>query len=136
MTGETVMFAPFADRGLALPSSNFFRGVIGFYKIKHYHLQPNSVLRTSIFVHLCEAFLEIRPHFNLFRHLFRLKPQPDERNPALVGGAGVQLRDKALYLEYTTLSSLSGWHGQWFYIGNHQPSLLGRDNSPPKRREC
>ncbi|RLN08860.1 hypothetical protein C2845_PM11G06220 [Panicum miliaceum] len=78
----------------------------------------------------------IRPHFNLFCLLFRLKPQPDEDNPALVGGAGVQLRDKALYLEYTTPSSLSGWHAQWFYIGNHQPSLLRRDNAPPQRQEC
>ncbi|RLN41240.1 retrotransposon protein, putative, unclassified [Panicum miliaceum] len=78
----------------------------------------------------------IRPHFNIFRHLFRLKPQPDEDNPALVGGAGVQLRDNALYLEYTTPSSLFGWHAQWFYIGNHQPSLPGWDNSPPQRQEC
>ncbi|RLN23465.1 putative gypsy-type retrotransposon protein [Panicum miliaceum] len=75
--------------------------------------------------------LGIRSHFNLFRHLFRLKPQPDECNPELVGGAGVQLRDKMLYLEYTTPSSLSGWHRQWFYIGNLKPSLPGRDNSPP-----
>ncbi|RLN23335.1 uncharacterized protein C2845_PM07G21640 [Panicum miliaceum] len=42
-TGETVMFTPFADRGLALPSSEFFHGLLGFYKIKHYHLPPNSI---------------------------------------------------------------------------------------------
>ncbi|RLN42538.1 hypothetical protein C2845_PM01G40950 [Panicum miliaceum] len=83
-----------------------------------------------------QAFLGIRPHFNLFRHLFHLKQQPDENNPALVGGAGVQLRDKALYLEYTTPSTLSEWHAQWFYIENHQPSLHGWDNSPPQRQEC
>ncbi|RLM69948.1 orf3 [Panicum miliaceum] len=98
------MFAPSADHGLALPSSDFFRG--------------NG------------------PHFHLFRHLFYLKPQPDEDNPALVVGAGVQLRDKALYLEFSTPSSLSGWHAQWFYIGKHKPSLPGRDNSPPQRQEC
>ncbi|RLN28021.1 putative gypsy-type retrotransposon protein [Panicum miliaceum] len=131
-TGETVMFVPSADRGLDLPSSNFFRGLLGFYKIKYYHLPPNLILHISIFVHLCEAFLGIRPHFHLFRHLFRLKPQPEEDNPALVGGAGVQLRDKALYLEFSTLSSLSGWHAQWFYIGNHKPSLPGWDNAPPQ----
>ncbi|RLN39053.1 putative gypsy-type retrotransposon protein [Panicum miliaceum] len=88
-TCETVMFTPFANCCLALPSSYFFRGLLGFYKIKHYHLPPNSILHISIFVHLCEAFLRIRLHFNLFRYLFRLKPQPDEDNPALVGGAGV-----------------------------------------------
>ncbi|RLN24729.1 retrotransposon protein, putative, unclassified [Panicum miliaceum] len=82
------------------------------------------------------AFLGIRSHFNLFHHLFRLKPQSDENNPVLVGGAGVQLHEKALYLEYKTPSSLSRWHAQWFYIGNHKPSLPGRDNSPPQRQEC
>ncbi|RLN12587.1 hypothetical protein C2845_PM09G11190 [Panicum miliaceum] len=35
-----------------------------------------------------------------------------------------------------TPSSLSGWHGQWFYIGNHKPILPGWDNSPPQRHEC
>ncbi|RLN23099.1 retrotransposon protein, putative, Ty3-gypsy subclass [Panicum miliaceum] len=64
MTGETVLFAPFADRGLALPSFDFFRGFLGFYKIKHYHLPANFVLHISIFV-----------HFKHFRHLFCLKPQ-------------------------------------------------------------
>ncbi|RLN11663.1 hypothetical protein C2845_PM09G11720 [Panicum miliaceum] len=44
--------------------------------------------------------------------------------------------DKALYLEYTTPSSLSGWQAQWFYIGNHQPSLPRWDNSPPRCQEC
>ncbi|RLM75642.1 putative retrotransposon protein [Panicum miliaceum] len=129
------MFAPFADRGLAMPSSDFFRGILGFYKIKHYHLPRNSVLKISIFVHLCEEFLEICPHFNLFRHLFHTKPQPDEHNPTLVGGDGVQLCKRVLYLEYTTPSSLSGLHGQWFYTRNHKPSLPGWDNSQPQRRE-
>ncbi|RLM70169.1 hypothetical protein C2845_PM17G05350 [Panicum miliaceum] len=63
-------------------------------------------------------------------------PQPDEDNPALVRGAGVQLCDKALYLEFSTPSSLSGWHAQCFYIGNHEPSLPRWDNAPPQRQEC
>ncbi|RLN04012.1 hypothetical protein C2845_PM13G08560 [Panicum miliaceum] len=38
------MFAAFADHGLVSPSSDFFFGILCFYKIKHYHLTPNSVL--------------------------------------------------------------------------------------------
>ncbi|RLN08800.1 putative gypsy-type retrotransposon protein [Panicum miliaceum] len=108
LTGETILFAPFVERGLALPTSDFFCGILGFYKIKLYYLTPNPVLHMSIFVHLYEAFLGIRPHFHLFRHLFRFKPQPDVGNPTLVGGAGLQLRNKEVYLEYTTPTSLSG----------------------------
>lgn len=36
------------------------------------------------------------------------------------------------YLEYLTLTSLSGWHAMWFYIGNHQPGLPKRIDVPLK----
>ena len=55
-------------------------------------LNPNSFVHISIFVHLCEAFLGIEPHFELFRFLFHLKPQPDSYVLDVVGGAGLQLR--------------------------------------------
>jgi hypothetical protein len=41
---------------------------------------------------LCEPFLGIKPHFELFRFLFHLKPQPDSYELDVVGGAGLQLR--------------------------------------------
>jgi len=41
--------------------------------------------------HLCEAFLGIESHFELFRCLFHLKPQPDSFVLDVVGGAGLQL---------------------------------------------
>ena len=47
----------------------------------------HSFVHISIFVHLCEAFLGIEPHFELFRFLFHLKPQPDSYVLDVVGGA-------------------------------------------------
>jgi hypothetical protein len=44
-----------------------------------------------IFVHLCEAFLGIEPHFDLFQLLFHLNPQPSDTEVYVVGGAGLQL---------------------------------------------
>ena len=61
------MFARFAEHGLALPASDFFRGLLDYYKIEHVHLNPNGIFHTSLFVHFCEAFLGIRPHWALFR---------------------------------------------------------------------
>ena len=55
-------------------------------------LDPNLFVHISIFVHLREAFLGIEPHFELFRFLFHLKPQPDSYVLDIVGGAGLQLR--------------------------------------------
>jgi hypothetical protein len=48
---------PFLTRGLALPASPFFCGLLDFYDLNLTHLNPNSILQIAIFVHLCEAFL-------------------------------------------------------------------------------
>jgi hypothetical protein len=90
---EIPMFARFVEFGLGLPTSDFFWGLLDFYKIEHMHLNPNSILVVAIFVHFCEAFLGIQPHFALFRKLYRLKPHPNHDNPQVVGGAGFQLRE-------------------------------------------
>jgi hypothetical protein len=61
-TQESVIYVPFLIRGLALPISPFFRGLLDFYNLNLTHLNPNSILQISIFVHLCEAYLGILPH--------------------------------------------------------------------------
>ena len=53
-----------------------------------HHLTHNFILHILIFVHLCEAFLEIEPHFDLFQYVFHLKLQPNESEIDVVGGAG------------------------------------------------
>ena len=73
-TGEIVTFVPYLERGLGLPCSFFFSRLLRYYRIQLHHLTPNSFVHISIFVHLCEAFLGIEPHFELFRFLFHLKP--------------------------------------------------------------
>src|SRR6266540_2506149 len=73
-TGEVVVFESFFYRGFSLPTSRFFRGLLRFSEIELVNLNPNSILHSSAFVHLCEAFIGVQPHFALFRHLFVLKP--------------------------------------------------------------
>jgi hypothetical protein len=59
------MFARFVERGLALPASDFFKGLLGYYGIEYLNLNPNGVFHTAVFVHFCEAtlgaFLEVLP---------------------------------------------------------------------------
>jgi hypothetical protein len=90
---EIPMFTWFAERGLSLPASDFFKGLLGYYGIEYLNLNPNGIIHTSIFVHFCEAFLGINPHWVLFRKFFRVKPQPSANNPRVVGGAGIQMRE-------------------------------------------
>jgi hypothetical protein len=64
---EIPVFTQFAERGLALPASNFFKGLLEYYGIEYLNLNPNGIFHTSVFVHICEAFLGIKPHWVLFR---------------------------------------------------------------------
>ena len=88
-TGEIVGFLPYFERGLGLPCSNFFSGLLYYYGIQFHHL--NSFVHIFVFVHLCKAFLGIEPHFDLFCHLFHLKRQPSSTRLDVVGGVGIQL---------------------------------------------
>ena len=88
--------------GIGISLFIFFSGLLRYYRIQLHHLTPNSFVHISIFVHLCEAFLGIEPHFELFRFLFHLKLQPDSYILDVVGSAGLQLRqgkDK-VYIPY------------------------------------
>ena len=76
-TGKVVAFTSFLEWGLGFPCSSFFSGLLCYYRIQLHHLTPNFFVHISIFVHLCEAFLGIEPHFQLYRFFFHLKPQSD-----------------------------------------------------------
>jgi hypothetical protein len=131
---EIPMFTRFAERGLSLPASDFFKGLLGYYGIEY--LNPNGIFHTAVFVHFCEAFLGIKPHWILFRKFFRVKPQPSANNPRVVGGAGIQMRVDAAeqYLSYKLIDSNQDWKANWFYITNHHPELPKPSGKQPKHR--
>ena len=104
---EIPMFARFVERGLALPASDFFKGLLRYYDIEYLDLNTNGIFHVSIFVHFCEAFVWIKPHWILFRKFFRLKPQPSTNDTRVVGGAGIQMREDTAdqYLPYKLIDS-------------------------------
>jgi hypothetical protein len=63
-TGKTVVFLAHIERGFGVPAG----GLLHFYRIELVHLAPNSITIISTFVHLYEAYLDIAPHFHLWRH--------------------------------------------------------------------
>jgi hypothetical protein len=77
---EIPMFVRFAERGLTLPASDFFKGLLGYYDVEYINLNPNGIFHTTVFIHFCEAFLGIKPHWILFRKFLRVKPQPSASN--------------------------------------------------------
>jgi hypothetical protein len=108
---EIPMFARIAERGLTLPASDFFKGLMGYYSIEYLNLNPNGIFHTAVFVHFREAFMGIKPHWILFRKFFRVKPQPSASNPRVVSGAGIQMREDAAeqYLSYKLIDSNQDW---------------------------
>nr|CAD39376.2 OSJNBb0021I10.4 [Oryza sativa Japonica Group] len=124
-THEVVVFSHFFYGGVSLPTSKFFRVILEFYGISLHHLNPNSVVHIANFVHACEAFLGIKPHFALFRRIFFLKPQPNKSKPCVVGGAGFQLRGtlSQKYFSMPFKTSNKGWQANWFYVQNPEPAL-------------
>ena len=65
-TKEIVLFTSFFERGLSVLTSDFLWGLLFHWGIQLHHVTPNFILHISIFVHLCELFLGIKPHFDLF----------------------------------------------------------------------
>jgi hypothetical protein len=122
---EIPMFMRFMGRGLALPVSNFFKGLLEYYGIEYLNLNPNGIFHTSVFVHFCEAFLGIKPHWVLFRKFFRVKPQTSANDPRVVGGTGIQMREDAAeqYLAYKLIDSNQDLKSKWFYVTSHHPEL-------------
>jgi hypothetical protein len=133
---EVPMFARFVEPGLALPASDFFKGPLKYYGIEYLNLNPNGIFHVSVFVHFCEAFVGIKPHWILFRKFFRLKPQPSANDPRVVRGAGIQMCEDAAdqYLAYKLIDSNQNWKAEWFLVTNHHPELLKPSAKQPKHR--
>ena len=109
--------------GFGLPSCSFLRGLLHFYGLELCNLGPNSLLHIAIFVHLCEAFLGVRPHWKLFLHLFTVRPLPKADDQDGVGGVGIQLRRASEYIDVQMLSSYPTWRDEWFVLDNPPPEL-------------
>ena len=70
--GEFVLFTSHISTGVGLPISSFLLLLLEDFGLQLQHLTPHSLLPMSIFVHLCEMFVGVRPCIILFRYFFIL----------------------------------------------------------------
>jgi hypothetical protein len=68
--GYVVSFIPFHERGFGVPASCFMRALLHYYGMELHNLNPNSIAQAAIFAAVCEGFLGIDPHWDLWTHLF------------------------------------------------------------------
>jgi hypothetical protein len=113
---EHVIFASFFERGFNLPAGDFFRGLLFNYKLELVHLVPNSITVVSTFIHFCEAYLGILPHFFLWRNLFCVKSTG--KKSGTVGAVMFCLRSglNSEWIDTDLPDNITGWRLEWFYI--------------------
>jgi hypothetical protein len=128
---EQVVFASFFERGFNLPAGDFFHGLLYYYKLELVHLVPNSVTVVSTFIHFCEAYLVIPPHFLLWRYFFCVKSTG--KRPGPVGDVMCNLRSslKAEWIDIDRPDNTVGWRSEWFYIADQIPGLPQRTGHKP-----
>jgi hypothetical protein len=120
---EQVVFASFFERGFNLPTGDFFWGLLYYYNLELVHLVPSSITVVSTFIHFCEAYLGMSPHFLLWRYLFCVKRTGKRSGP--VGAVMFTLRSglKAEWIDTDLPDNTAGWRSEWFYIVDQLPGL-------------
>jgi hypothetical protein len=123
---EQVVFASFFEGGFNLPAGDFFRGLLYYYRLELVHLVPNSITVVSTFIHFCEAYLGILPHFMLWRYFFYVKSTGKRLGP--VGAVMFNLRSglKAEWIDTDLHDNTAGWRSGWFYIADQILGLSWR----------
>jgi hypothetical protein len=128
---EQVVFASYFEHGFNLPVGDFFCGLLYYYKLELAHLVPNSIIVVSTFIHFCEAYLGISPHFLLWRHLFCVKSIGKRSGP--VGVVMFCLRSglKSKWIDSDLPNNNSQWRSEWFYIVDQLPGLPRHSGHKP-----
>ena len=117
---ERVLLLSHLDRGFALPPHPFLLDFLAFTGAQLHHIAPNSVTLLSSFFSLCEGFLGIEPHWNLFRHIYILKSQKVKRSGGvelihLCGGMFLSKRQGVQFFQSSLPDSVKNWQNSWFY---------------------
>jgi hypothetical protein len=66
--GYVVSFVHFHERELVAPPHRFVLGLLHYYKIELQHVNPNGIQHIVAFITLCEGYLGIELHFDLWKY--------------------------------------------------------------------
>ena len=138
--GYVVSFAKFHRHGLGSAPSRFMRALCHHYGVELQHFLPNAITAAAVFAAVCEGYLGMMPHWDLWLHLYRgelfnapsgttgvRKPvQADCLNLVLKTGKAEEPRED---IPVGLTSNHAGWDSQWFYLWNDDdlfPDYTGR----------
>ncbi|KAK1616741.1 hypothetical protein QYE76_022258 [Lolium multiflorum] len=81
-----------------------------------HQLTPNSILNISIFITLCECFLETPPNWGMWKRIFLVRRNSSHNTAYNVGGVVICVRPDVEYFDVKFPDSVQGWRKRWLYI--------------------
>ena len=70
-TGCVVSFTKFHRHGLGALPSRFMWALCHHYGVELQHFSPNAITIAAVFAAVCEGYLGMTPHWDLWLHLYR-----------------------------------------------------------------
>jgi len=138
--GYVVSFTKFHRHCLGSPPSHFMRALCHHYGVELQHFSPNAITAAAVFAAVCEGYLGMMPHWDLWLHLYRgeLFHAPSGttgvRKPVWAGCLILVLKTGKAekpreYIPMGLTSNHARWDSQWFYLRNDDdllPAYTGR----------
>ena len=99
-------------------ADRFMRALPHYYGVELHNFNPNSIAQAAIFVAVCEGYLGIAPHWELWLHLFRAghttKPTGTSgmRKATRASGCTLQVRQDRQHLYI--LAQLASSNCRWY----------------------
>ena len=122
--------------GFSVPTGRFIRALCHHYKVELHNFSPNSISQAAVFVAICEGYLGVEAHWELWKHLFRgelytKRAQQGPRRAARIGGLTLQVRERrgACTSPCKMTTNNAGWSRGWFYLrndGERLPAYTGK----------
>jgi hypothetical protein len=84
--GYVVACSAFYERGFGAPPHRFLYLLLHFYGLELHHLTPSGNMHIAGFITLCETYMGIEPHFNVWNYFFRVRLRSDSDTEAMVWG--------------------------------------------------
>jgi hypothetical protein len=105
-----------------MPSHRVLCSLLQFYDLELHHLTTSGILHITTFVTLCEAYIWIEPHFDLWNYFFRARlQQGSDAEAAVLGSMDLFARSRSRIDPYFRLLMSDpsvGWWKVWFFLRN------------------
>jgi hypothetical protein len=129
-SGYVVSLARLHERGFGVPTGRFIRALCFHYGVELHNFSPNAISQAAVFVAICEGYLGVEAHWDLWKHLFRGElytkhVQQGPRRPIRAGGFTLHMQEnrRDLYIPSTMTTNNHDWDRVWFYLRNDDGRL-------------